>query len=709
MSYYRSAQKARPGGADSMKNVFKIFFSDLRAITSQFFALAIVLAVLVIPALYAWVNIFANWDPYGNTGNVPIALASRDMGYTRPDGTYVNRGEEIVQEVSQGTSIRWVVTDTAQEAISGVASGKYYGALVMGENLSRNMYELVEALHDDEPSIVFYQNAKTNAIANKITTTAATTVEHNIQVKYLAVLIEEFMGNAEDVLDKLDGEAALDTFIDKLTELRDHLRDYALIVKGLRASQTELIAGLDSAGGQLSGVDVSDSAEKTASAKASVQSTKNAAESRLAVISGKITALRDQAQGTDAQALDDALLADFLQQAEAIENEIDLLKSSLPQDSLVASGVAVSLQTLLVRVQSLEWSIRAQQGHTDSSALNQAFLDSMVTQLNDMLYLINNQLLPSYTQLFDRMIRDLDTLNKILNGVNASAADVQPVISAAKSTIYATDGSMAQLQKVLEDAAEAVDKLLSLALQARDSDLLGQLIELLHGDPEEFAAFFSSPVEVTTETIYPVENYGSAMTPFYSTLAIWVGCVVTGAIIKPEAEAGKRTKVKERHLYWGRFLTYLLISQIQTAIIIAGDIYLLGCQCLYPGLFFLCSAVTSLVFTALIYSLTLAFGDVGKAAVVVVMVLQIAGSSGSYPIEILPPIFGKIYLFFPFPYAINAMRETLCGLYRLDLLKYLLELTVFGVMGVLIGLEVRKPFIGVNRFIEEEMEETGVL
>ena len=166
-----------------MKNTFLVFLADLKAIFSHFFSIVIIIAVLVIPALYAWVNIYANWDPYGNTGNVPIALASRDRGYTTEDGTYVNRGREIVDEVSRSTSIRWIVVEDADEAIEGVKRGDWYGALVMGENLSRNMYDLKAALEDREPSIIFYQNAKTNAIANKITSTAAGTVEYNIQVK----------------------------------------------------------------------------------------------------------------------------------------------------------------------------------------------------------------------------------------------------------------------------------------------------------------------------------------------------------------------------------------------------------------------------------------------------------------------------------------------------------------------------------------------
>jgi putative membrane protein len=214
-----------------------------------------------------------------------------------------------------------------------------------------------------------------------------------------------------------------------------------------------------------------------------------------------------------------------------------------------------------------------------------------------------------------------------------------------------------------------------------------------------------------TQTIYPINSYGTAMAPFYSTLALWVGCVVLAAVIKVEADP-KRLKLRhvtDTQLYWGRFLTYWFFGQIQSAVIVWGDLNILGCQCLHPGLLYFAGSVTSFVFVCLIYSLVLVIGDVGKAVVVVVMIVQIAGSSGSYPIEILPEIFTKIYVFFPYPYAINAMRETICGLYRYDYWKYLGQLLIFGAVGLFIGLVLRRPLHGVNEFVEEEMHESGVL
>lgn len=95
--------------------------------------------------------------------------------------------------------------------------------------------------------------------------------------------------------------------------------------------------------------------------------------------------------------------------------------------------------------------------------------------------------------------------------------------------------------------------------------------------------------------------------------------------------------------------------------------------------------------------------------IVVVMVLQIAGSSGSYPIEILPPVFQKIYKFFPFPYAINAMREAICGLYRYDIIKYLAQLMIFAAVAVVIGLVIKEQVVPISHFVNEKIEETEVL
>ena len=167
--------------------------------------------------------------------------------------------------------------------------------------------------------------------------------------------------------------------------------------------------------------------------------------------------------------------------------------------------------------------------------------------------------------------------------------------------------------------------------------------------------------------------------------------------------------VKLHQLFFGRYLLFFVLGQIQAAIVVFGDIYILHCQILDKGVFWLTASVTSFVFTLLVYALTLSFGDIGKAIAVVIMVIQIAGSGGTFPIELLPAVYRNIYIFFPFPYAINAMRETIGGMYGNTYVKSMGELLIFAVASLAIGLIIRKPFIKLNHFVEERMEDTKMM
>ena len=293
-----------------------------------------------------------------------------------------------------------------------------------------------------------------------------------------------------------------------------------------------------------------------------------------------------------------------------------------------------------------------------------------------------------------------------VGNVKDLADDAQAVRSALANTALALDETMELLrpaaQRLSQSVSDLVDKLQGLT----DSEYLDLLLEILGGDPEEYGQYFSQMVQTTVTPIYPIENYGSAMAPFYTVLAIWVGGVILVAIIKPHARLDGLIDPTPRELYFGRYIMFFLLSQIQAAVIITGDLFLLKIQCLHPGLLYLTGSLTALTFSLLIYSLALSFGDVGKAIVVVVMVLQIAGSSGTFPIELLPEVYQKIYRFFPFPYAIDAMRECICGLYGEYYVTQLLFLLLFCAAALIIGLLVRRPFMGLNHFMEAKLEET---
>ena len=200
------------------------------------------------------------------------------------------------------------------------------------------------------------------------------------------------------------------------------------------------------------------------------------------------------------------------------------------------------------------------------------------------------------------------------------------------------------------------------------------------------------------------------MAPFYSVLAIWVGMTILVSLMKVHVKDADYLKdAKPHQLFFGRYLIFFLLSQLQVLVIVLGDLYLLKIQCLHPFAFWAAAALTGLTFSIFIYSLTISFGDIGKALAVVIMVLQIAGSGGTYPIEALPGFFRQVYIFFPFPYAINAMRECIGGMYHHNIFIYLSELSLFIVEALVIGLIIRKPFIRIMHFIEKRMEDTQMM
>ena len=93
-----------------MRNIWKIFKTDIRTLSKCFFASVVVVAIALLPSLYAWLNIYSNWDPYGNTGGISIAVASLDQGYTDEDGVYENKGDDVVadlREAPASTGWRW--------------------------------------------------------------------------------------------------------------------------------------------------------------------------------------------------------------------------------------------------------------------------------------------------------------------------------------------------------------------------------------------------------------------------------------------------------------------------------------------------------------------------------------------------------------------------------------------------------------------------
>ena len=329
--------------------------------------------------------------------------------------------------------------------------------------------------------------------------------------------------------------------------------------------------------------------------------------------------------------------------------------------------------------------------------------------MNDLLTdLINHaaELIPTAQGLRDDIAVTIGQASDTLVKMRGLASDAALLIEASKATLNSLQDTLDTARPILHQVGANIANKLRMLDTIDTQDYVDALVDILGASPEVYSEYFSEMVQTSVRKVHTIDNYGSAMAPFYSVLAIWVGCVILVAILKPHA-LPTTSSIPRTELFFGRYLLFFIMSQLQALIIIAGDLYILKIQCLHPGLLYLTGFFTSLTFSLLIYALTYSFRRRRQAVVVRVMVLQIAGSSGTFPVELLPEFNRRIYILFPFPYAIDMMRECICGLYGMQYLQKLGLLMIFAVIGLVIGLLVSKPFSGLNHFMEEKLEETG--
>lgn len=676
--------------------------------------MVVAIAIVILPSLYAWLNIYSNWDPYGNTGGISIAVASLDEDYTTPEGETVNKGRDVLDDLRESTSINWVVVDTQDEAVEGVRAGDYYAAVVIGEDFTYNMYNMLTQW-TGKPTITYYENDKKNAVATKITDTAASNLKQSITENYLEVLIGNIFRDASDLSQALTADDPVGSAQGLLTQANTLLLSLNQTLQAY--ANTGAGGGMDSALSQEVSDLVSSMNSHTPSTGDLTATVSQISREIYAALQKADSALQQAYQALETAvnggnneaalaAADRALSAAAQELGKAGQAVSDWGHRFDGQTGSAAQAAQKAAQELSERLFGLQAQLNSLPGLVESKDDALAAVKSCVDAVDALTNRVGDLLTPSQSDLAQDIKDVAGQAEGMLDGLKGTAADVRTLLSQAQGLQGSLDSVLADGQAAISDASAKLTELIENLDLSGTQTQLSTLVDILGGDPAVYGQYFSELVQTSVEPVYPVANYGSAMAPFYSVLAIWVGGVILVALMKVHAKPDGLLDPKPWHLYFGRYLTFLLFNELQAAVIVTGDLFILGIQCENIGMFYLTGALTSFVFSLLIYSLAISFGDVGKAIVVVVMVLQIAGSSGTFPIELLPQVYRKIYHFFPFPYAIDAVRECLCGMYGNTWLVQIGYLMLFAVAALIIGLFVRKPFIGLNEFVEEKLEES---
>lgn len=733
-----------------MKNIFRIFGADVKGLLTNFFALVIAVGLCALPALYAWFNIYANWDPYANTGNIRIAVASLDEGLTKDNGETLNMGQNIMDNLKEQTSIGWSFVDTEKEALDGVYSGEYYAAVVIDEDFTYSMYN-APADNFTNPKITYYENQKKNAVASKITDTAVSTLQASINEQFIKAVAETVFQTTNGLSEELSSDDAVQTMIDKLSAVNENIKSYSSMIDSFIAGNTAISGATGDAKQTVSdGQDlIGDGVKKLEEGKNGLNSTQASFETFSTNINNSMSQI-ESSLGTISDEISQAKLNDnagtltsdmknIAENAKELLKELSGLQEGLdktnqnqtnttlpdltldPDFSQDSNHEALDTEISSIKDKIEEIKKEAEDAvekdlagsvsdGVDKGVENvKSSLSAYADTVNQVKNLYQNRVVPQVNDMVSNMSDTLTNVESLLNNLSGTMDGMKNIFDGVDTTLGTLNTSMGQLQGVLNNTSGKLQDVLDRLDGASKSEQMEILMQLLAGDPDTYSEFFSQPVEVEDHYIYEIKNYGSGVAPFYTTLAIWVGVTLLVSLFKVHADKSGLINPKPRELFLGRYLLFFVLSQIQTLIIVLGDLYLLKIQCLHPVEFWAASAVASFAFSMLIFALTIAFGDIGKALAVVVMVIQIAGSGGTYPIEALPTFFKAVYIFFPFPYAINAMRECIGGMYQNTYSLCLLQLMCFAAAGLLVGLVIRIPFIKVNHYIEKRMEDTKML
>lgn len=727
-----------------MKTVLAIFRRDLWRILRNPVALVVTIGVAVLPSLYAWFNIMALWDPYSNVRNLPVAVVSIDRGAQSAETGRINAGRSVIQELRGNKSLGWKFMDDDERAIEEVHSGQCYAAIIIPERFSADLVGIVEGA-GNRPALNYYVNEKKNAIAPKVTDTGASTIDQEINAVFVSAVSDalagkvlqtvgdaqgaaeqsrsQMVGDLGEIIDQLDRtDGQLDRIGSTMGQARQTVAGSRSDIKDLQSQISATQATLNRAQSNMAKTrDDSlrfSSALNQALADGSVRL--SSAVTDVNTVAGGITADLNATQDKV-----DRVNSGLGQLVDANGKAVDRLQSGLDQSGLHSGDPAY--ESIQRQIDDLKKTNQKQKSSLDAFKKNSSTaLDSGRRAASDLSSAMTDtggtgiKALAAASQslagtTMPNLLTGLDALNASngsLQGALSNLAttavqtdalldQLDSTIGQAQSTLSTTRASLASVRSDLEGVRTDVAALGSSAAWNRMTQTLGL-------SPESFGKAMASPVELASHTVYPVSNYGSSVAPFYTNLALWVGGFILIAIYKLEVDKEGIRKCTATQAYLGRWLLLVFVGFFQALIATVGDL-MLGIQCRQPALFVLAGVFASFVYINIIYALAASFRHIGKALAVVLVILQIPGSSGMYPIEMMPDFFRNLNPWLPFTYGINAMRETIGGMYGNHYWQDMLHIFWYLPVALLIGLVVRRYLLNLNALFDRRLGATDLM
>ena len=714
-----------------IKNIWTIYKEDLKRIFTNYAALIVILALCILPSLYAWFNIKASWDPYGQqaTSQIKIGVINNDKG-TEFNGKLINIGDQVVDQLKENDLMGWQFVDEA-EGEKALEEGTFYATITIPDNFSQDITSLVTS-DVKKGQMIYRVNEKINAIAPKLTSKGATGVQENINQTIVetvsGILFEAGKGLGLEIQETVLPQ--LSHVYDQLEELISKFGDMNSLVQTAHNGGIQLKDLIASIQTDLPLIETTITSAKTTitSLESFMDTSKSALSDFMPTLKNDLLLIQTIADelNTYVSQIEEAILSGSDKAPELIENLITKVEST---QSLVQSFVKVlesfnkfpagRFDELISQLQGVNGELDKAKdflqqlhdttvngGEPNLTVLNniKTLLSSVSSTASAIYNRFDSAIVPSLNNVIDQAYSTATNVLQVLKEAEAKLPDVASLLNTAYEGADKGIDAIEYINSKLPEAENKVREVTAKLGDINESQSLQEVLTLLQEAVTERQNFMSSPVDLVEETIFPMHNYGTAMTPFYSVLAQWVGMTLLISMLSVHAKGEYRPSEE----YFGKFLLFATIALVQGLIIALGDLYLLNIYCVNPGLFIVGILFTSITFTFIVYSLVSVFGNVGKVVSIILLVLQVAGSGGTFPIQLTPKFFQIINPFLPFTYAISFARESIGGIVENVLAKDIIIMCIYSVGAVLISLFLKKPINKLLQGFAEKFEESGL-
>ncbi len=723
-----------------MRMIWEIFSVDVRNLFKNVIAAIVVMGLALVPPMYAWFTTLGFWSPYDNTGNIEVAVASQDEGYASDLlPSRINAGDQIIAKLRANDKFDWQFV-SADEAVAGVRSGEYYAALVIPKEFSA---DLMTVFSDDiaEPKIVYYDNEKENAIAQRVTSTGANTLQETIDETFTETVASVALDTTSSLTSFMSGEGILaygqslgdrlDEAIGEVEAAADQAGAYADLVgstDSLVAATGSILKEAADAPDETTPL-VSEARDGLAGAQDGPTSAADAAQKALDAADASYDAVSQAADGAfDTMKKDPVAAAEVLgstaSDVQSLQQAYQSMRDTLAAADPSSPALAV-LDRVIAQLETLEGGLQAAEAAIGKDA---ATLDEEHQKVTDIIGKGKEALDASKATYNDQLKGELEglsaSLQKVGDDTSTLAASLQSTAAGLDSTdslgasLHAAEESLRKTADTLRAAADQLTQARDDLHQALNTGDIDEVRRIIGNNPAAIAQFIAAPTKLEQHTVYPMADNGSAMSPFYTSLCLWIGAIFMVALMSVTVSPARQQALSKKfgraprpaELYLGRYGVFGLIGLAQALIVGLGNVFFLGVECEHLVLYLAACCLASVVFTNLVYTLTVSFGNIGKAIAIIGLVLQLAGSGGLMPVQMLSaPLFDAIYPWLPFAHSMPALEGAMAGIYGNQYLVQMGLLAAFLGPSLILGLVLRRPVMRLNDWVLAKLDETKFL